>query len=355
MELIHDGEKAISEKIRAAVAANQSIVEITGNYEIASPVILPSHITLILRDCYLRMKDGAVSQMFVNEHWNDPAVTDTDIHLVGVGRAVLDGGEYNGLSEKNALTEGRPEIYFNNILLFAGVRDFSVTGIAVRNQRWWALNFIGCSQGLLRDIDFDADATRIDPVTGERVRGLKRGDYASTYVKNADGIDLRAGCHDILIENVTGFTEDDTVALTALWNNMEKHFLGEDFPEDRRSIYNVTIRNIRSSAYCTIVRLLNQGGTKLYNILVDGVFDTSAEDDRLDTGLYAVRLGDRRSYGGRAATPEETRAIVIRNVFGRGQAVVQLSGSAGELSVENIHAFGDGTVPVDDRRTEVTE
>ena len=29
---------------------------------------------------------------------------------------------------------------------------------------------------------------------------------------NADGIDIRRGCRDIVIENITGFTEDDTVA-----------------------------------------------------------------------------------------------------------------------------------------------
>lgn len=346
-----NGEQMIQETIRAALAEGRHTAELTGSYEIAAPVLLPSHFTLILRDCTLRMRDGSFSPMFVNEHWQDPAGTDTDIRLTGIGRAVLDGGEYNGLSEKNAGTDGRPPIWQNNLLLFAGVRGFSVTGLSVKNQRWWALNFIGCSEGLLRDLDFAADATRIDPATGERVFGLLRGQYAATFVKNADGIDLRAGCHNILIENITGFTEDDTIALTCLWGNLERHFLGEDFPEERRAISDVMIRNVRSSAYCTIVRLLNQGGTRLYNVLIDGVMDASEGDDRLDSGVYAVRLGDDRSYGGRAGTAEETHDLVIRNVFGRGQAVVQLRGAAARVTLENLFAGRPGTVLSDDRRT----
>ena len=33
-------------------------------------------------------------------------------------------------------------------------------------------------------------------------------------ILNQDGLDLRQGCHDIAIENITGYTGDDLVALT---------------------------------------------------------------------------------------------------------------------------------------------
>jgi hypothetical protein len=71
-----------------------------------------------------------------------------------------------------------------------------------------------------------------------------------------------------VIENITGFTEDDTVALTGLYGRLEKQFEVDGLSID---IYNVTIRNIASASFCTNVRLLNQGEVKLHDILIDGV------------------------------------------------------------------------------------
>ena len=51
---------------------------------------------------------------------------------------------------------------------------------------------------------------------GNLYHGLKRGHYNDILIKNADGVDIRQGCHHILIENLTGFVEDDCVACTAL-------------------------------------------------------------------------------------------------------------------------------------------
>ena len=110
----------------------------------------------------------------------------------------------------------------------------------------------------------------------------------------ADGIDIRVGCHDIIIENITGFVQDDSVALTALpYNGVKKHAVeGESY-----DIYNVIIKNIMTSAFHSNVRLLNQccdnNVARLYNILIDGVFDTSL-DAKFYVGRSAasVRIGN---------------------------------------------------------------
>ena len=132
---------------------------------------------------------------------------------------------------------------------------------------------------------------------------------AEVLVKNADGIDLRQGCHDILIENITGFTEDDSVALTALNGRIEKAFGVEGLSSD---LCRVEIRNIRTASFCTNVRLLNQGDIALHDILVDGVYDVGAESPYMDRGRYAVRVGDTNMYGTRHATEDETYNITIR-------------------------------------------
>lgn len=340
------GEEMLRTLIADAKKTGRHSATATGDWEIGDTVLLPSDFTLFLDDCHLRMADGTFCQMFRNEHAAESGVraedVDRGIALVGRGRAILDGGNYNGLSERNYGKNGMPSIFQNNLLLFCNVDGFRVENLHLRNQRWWALNFLYCRNGLLRDLDFLADCTRINE-RGERVPGLLRADYEPTYVKNADGIDLRVGCHDILIENITGFTEDDTIALTAL---KESVYRVEGLPTD---LHNVIIRNVRASSYCALVRLLNQGGTKLYNILIDGVMDASADCPCLDRGENAVRVGDVHLYGSRHATKDETRAIVVRNVWGRGaNAVLALAGQMSDCRFENIFSIAEDTPAIRD-------
>jgi len=336
-----NGAQYIRSQIDLAVAAGRHQLTISGNYEIEQTILLPSDFTLVLEDCHLRMADDTFCNMFANQNCRAKIGrtiegTDYNICIEGRGRAILDGGNYNGLSEHNSMQGGRPHISVNNLLLFANVDGFRVSGLHVRNQRWWALNFVYCRNGRISNIDFLADYTRIDE-NGNRVEGLCRMDSKPAYVKNADGVDLRCGCHDIIIENITGFTEDDTVALTGLPGDLEQNYGVEGLSSD---MYNIIVRNINSAAFCSNVRLLNQGGVKLYNVLVDGVVDASAHSKYLDRGGNGVRVGDIHMYGSRHATAEETYNITIRNVYSRAMlAAVNLAGAITNLTLDNINAF----------------
>ena len=346
-----NGSGYITSMISSAIDDGSRTAVISGAWEIDREIRLPSNFTLILENCELRMADDSFCNMFVNEnHGSDigktPAGTDRNISIIGRGAAVLDGGKYNGLSERNQLKDGRPPIWKNNLLLFTNVEGFKVSDISCVNQRWWALNFVYCSNGYVGNVHFCSNDTAVDP-QGNVYHGLKRAAYNDVLVKNSDGVDLRRGCHDIVIENITGFTEDDSVALTALNGNLENTFGVDGLPCD---IFNVTIRNVRTAAYCTNVRLLNQGDIKLHDILIDGVYDTSAECERMDRGIYAVRVGDNRIYGTRHATKDETYNITIRNVRGRGTHVISLAGEMDNLVMYGIEAFDGAQMLLDDRR-----
>ncbi len=343
MTMIPNGGKAIQTMIDEAVLMGSRKAEVRGSYEIERTIVIPSGFTLVLDNCTLRMADNTFCNMFTNaarfrEAPRLASEADRGIVIEGRGRVVLDGGSYNGLCESNSEKDGRPHISQNNILLFANVEGFRISGLQIRSQRWWAMNFLYCRRGVIRDIDFCSDCTMTDR-DGNRTAGLS---YAALeagsdiYLKNSDGIDLRLGCRDIDIENITGFTEDDTIALTALRGRLEELFRVEDLPDE---IANVTIRNVHASAFCALVRLLNQGGTKLYNVLIDGVMDASADSPCLDRGAYAVRIGDRRAYGGRTSTKHETYNIVVRNVFSRAKTALDVVGDIGQLSSENILTF----------------
>lgn len=357
MDFLKNGSEYIQSMIAAACEQGTRQITVTGKYEIESPIRLPSDFTLLLENCHLRMADGSFCNMIVNEHCRTPEGqtaegTDRNIRILGKGQVILDGGEYNGLSERNSLKDGRPHISHNNLILFTNVDGFDIRGLHLCRQRWWAMNFIFCRNGSIRDIDFRADSRWIDSegithdTLGARAYGTAEKanvDYEGIIIKNADGIDLRSGCHDILIENITGFTEDDTVALTGLHGMMEQMF---EVPGLDPDIHNVIIRNVMSSAFCANIRLLNQSGIRLYNILIDGMMDTSANSPYMERGGSGIRIGDNHLYGTRHATPDETFNITVRNVYSRAGAVMRLAGAMRDCLFENIRSFdeGDGAV-----------
>ncbi len=338
-----NGTEYINSLIKSALSNGKNEATVEGNYEIAEEIRLPSNFTLYLKNAHLIMADGVYSNMFVNEHHcteigKTPEGRDRNIKIIGDGSSILDGGKYNGLSEKNQNKDGLPPIWKNNLILFINTEGIEISGIKCQNQRWWALDFIYCANGVLRNIDFCSCDIWVDD-DGVEHHGLHNVDYGKILVKNSDGIDLRVGCHDFLIENITGFTEDDTVALTNL-NGFEKQFGIENLPTD---IANVTIRHIHASAFCSIVRLLNQGEEKLHDITIEDVVDTSADSPNMDRGICAVRVGDAYAmYGSRHSTAEETYNITIDRVKSRAGNALQLAGEIGNLKYDNITAFDNG-------------
>ncbi len=345
------GSKHITALIEKSIEDGSRTATVSGNWLIEYAVALPSNFTLILDNCHLKMTDCVYSNMFINEHLETEigrtaAGRDRNIAILGRGEAILDGGTYNGLSESNSGQNGMPCIWKNCLVLFANVEDFKIENIACHNQRWWALTFVFCAYGTLRSIDFRSSDIGVDK-DGNVYHGLRRKYYGDVLVKNADGIDLRQGCHHITIEDITGFTEDDTIALTGLYGNIEGTFGVEELPSD---IAYVTIKNVAAASYCTIVRMLNQSGVKLHDIEIDGVTDTSAKCPYLDMGIFGVRIGDTHLYGTRHATADETYNISVKNVKGcRGAAAVALAGRVSGLTLENIQCEGQTGELMDQR------
>lgn len=351
-EFKKDGSKYISEKIAEAIKNGSRTATITGFWDIDEPVRLPSDICIVLENCHLRVATGAFTNIFVNEKFNTelgrtPDGKDRNITIKGKGFAILDGNEeYNGLSERTQKKNGFPEVYKNNLIIFTNVDGFSVSDIECRNQGWWAMNFYYSSNGYVGNVKFQANDTRIDE-NGKRHKGLIFEDYESTLVKNADGINLRVGCHDVVIENITGFTEDDTIALTAVPDEyFEKEFGNDEMPLD---IFNVTVRNVRASSYCSIVRILNQGGPKIHDVLLENLYDTSDECPSLNHGCNVIKIGDLHPYAERHATEDENYNITVRNIYACGVNALKLTGGIGNLSLQGIECKAGTKMFQDDR------
>lgn len=220
-------------------------------------VILPSDMEIVLDNCHLRQADGSFDNLFRNFASPDSgeftAQTRThNVILRGIGNAVLDGGVHNGLTQKTMLKDGLPHVSRNNLILLCNVRDFLLEGFELRNARYWAVNLLYAERGRLSDLRLNGQCD----------------------CRNQDGIDLRVGCSNIIIERITGQTGDDVIALSAIGDienprSMIARLRVRDHDED---IHDIIIRDvIATSVECTVIALRNCDGRKIYNITIDNV------------------------------------------------------------------------------------
>ncbi len=243
---------------------------------------------------------------------DDTPMPVTDISIEGRNGALLDGGQFNGLTERKAAEPGQPSILNNTFILFRNVKGFRVEGLHFTNPRYWNVTFYYCSEGRIADLVFDS----------------------ANNAPNQDGIDLRLGCHHIEIEHISGSTGDDTVALTGLMHPIETRFHLSGICPD---IHHVTMRNIHTEVTGGhgIIRLLCHDGVKLHHVDVEDIYDCLMDTKRT-VNQAAVRIGDRNYFSVRAAHPWELHDVRVRNVKTNSPAAVKVYGDIPGLVCENI-------------------
>ena len=304
-------------------------------WEIDKTLWLHDGSDVLLDNCHIRLMDDTYIHFFANDSasadkkWWRRETRQYDISLSGRGNALLDGGNHNNIFEKDfniyddngkfvkkVEVKGFKGIYFNRGLCFRNVERIKVSGIRFINQRYWGMCFEFCSYGHVKDITFEA----------------------LSNVPNQDGIDIRVGCNNFLVENITGKTGDDTIALTNFPVN-------EPDVDMDMNIHNVIIKNIHSelSSKCDIIRLLNRGGTEIYNVQIANVVDISEEYGE-NRALAAIRIGDLNDYPARLNSPGEIRNITVRDVVTRARFGVYVANSLTDSVFENIMMTSDGGI-----------
>jgi polygalacturonase len=309
-------------------------------WELDHSVVLKNGSYVIIDNAHIRLMDGAYCHFFENEageankRWWKREGRNSNIRIEGRGNALLDGGVHNGIFEhlftiydENGNFVGRREYmgyktaFINIGIDFRNAEHISVSGLHFVNQRYWAMCFRFCSSVHISDISFEALAN----------------------VPNQDGIDIREGCRDFLVENITGKTGDDTIALTNF--GLSKLLSGGEEPEMSTDIRDVIIRNVRShlTDECDIIRILNRGGNKIYNVQISGIIDTTDEYSE-GRALAAIRIGDICDYQSRLNLPGEVRNITVRDVVTRARFGCYIANSITDSVFENIMMTSDGGV-----------
>ena len=297
-------------------------------WEIARSIILPSGITVVIDNATLRMKDGVYENFFRSANvWDSESLfVDRELHdirIIGRGLAILDGGKANDLCEATSCKDGRPHVRANMPIHFVNVRDFEVSGLRIENHRYWGMCYTFCRRGVIRDVCFVALYDR----------------------RNQDGINLRNGCREILIENITGQTGDDTIALSAIdcrrddaWNT----WVEGKSPD----IENVVVRNVRSAAVRhPVVALRAQNGAKIRDITLESISDAPwyiQPVGNYNRPRYAViRLGEWHYLTTSPSKLGDLRNITIRDITCRySDVAVVVNGSLQDAFINGVKCYG---------------
>ena len=324
---------------------------------IEETILLPSGTTVILDGARLVLADGVFCNLFANEHAWTPdrcsaAAEDRDIAIVGRDGALLDGGNYNQWGEQMSPDIGshamdgaaaklaarpRPKPLVHNCpIYFHNVRGFRVEGVTVRHQRYWGMCFSFCSEGAIRRIRFEADISWVSDDGRVHDPSRRPNFYQNLWIKNGDGIDLRKGCHDIRIEGVTGWSEDDTIALTNLCGG-EMNDVVEGKCHD---ICHVSIRDVRTYAWRWMnqVRLLCCDGARIHDVSIAGVRDTSDPAEQPWRMASSIQLNDESSeyFRSRNAAMGELRDISISDVHSRAGNPIRVFGPVENLEIHGV-------------------
>ena len=213
-------------------------------------------------------------------------------------------------------------------VLLANVDGFSVSGLRIKDSHGWAISLEACSNGRVEKIDLDA-----------HMHKLIDGIYMN--MENEDGIDIRNGCHHIVISDIYGATGDDVIALTAIASNpvykpggslRTTHVMHNDWTKRERDIHDIIIRNVIAHSYlCYTVRLL-PAMANIYNVIIDGVIDTSPYIETQYGGT--VLLGDDNFYG--KNLPDSMRNITVSNVICKSRTAVSVEGYLADSVITNI-------------------
>lgn len=290
---------------------------------IGSAIRIPSDFTVVLDNCDLVQETGCFDNMFTNSLSDCfPKTLENeqhDIAVLGVGNVRLSGGDFNGVYERTSGKNGLPPVRKNTMFLWYNVRNLRVENLRIEHQRHWAMTHLFCRDVTLRNLDF----------------------FAFPHVPNMDGVDLRVGCHDFRIENITGRTGDDTVALTALG-------AADQVEGKEPHIHHVRIRNVLSDPFMYLnVRLLNQDGNQIHDVEVDTVMDTSEYfTKRKPRAAIGIGAQGRTYTRIRHTLPGETRDLHFRHIYGQGGMGVRLDEYCADTDFTNVKTFNTNVVGI---------
>ena len=317
----------------------------TNIWKVDSAILLPSNMTVILENCTIQLSDSCRDNMFrsnnagagiINPEWNN------NISIVGIGDVVLRGADNpraTGDGNKKLVTYFQPKgrvsygsdagkkgmkqtgDWRNILILIAYVDGFKLTNVAIENTHAWSVSFERTINADISDIRINNSFTII--VNGETQR-----------TSNKDGINLRHGCKNFRVNNISGRTSDDFIALSILGLNGEDREGGSlnstmvttrnwRGPEDDTE--NIIITNIRCLSHTRGVSIRANDSASIRNVYINGL---------IWEGLYNAILIGGKGYG-KPSLPGRINNIHAMNIMGNGKSLIHIEEAVADCYIIN--------------------
>lgn len=254
-------------------------------YLVSEAICLPSNTKMCIDGCTIKLADHVFDNIIRSDNFEiDESNPNSyvkrllpagNIKIEGLNGATVEGADnfYEGINPKTGIKEKWLGDYWgwrNFSVLFSYVDGFEISGIKVTKTHSWAVVLTnGCKNGHIHSIEFH------------------------TEVKNGDGIDIIQGGSNILIENITGETSDDTIVFGAFdesrWSNDKYVFpllpvRYSDYSYGR-DLHDITCRNVETGGIHHVLIIL-PSATKIYNIYCSNITDGSRGGKRKIVRIY---------------------------------------------------------------------
>lgn len=297
-DTIRDSE-AIERCLAAAKkeAGEATIVFDSRDYFIDRAILLPSDTTVIIDNCMIKQNDYVFDNVFRGDNLLingiDPYGIPLDvtpicnIKILGKGDAKIVGTDkpqigYHPFFKEYQEMTGDFWGFRTLMFSFSYCKGFELSGLKLRQTMCWAVCFDNCQECYVHDLDIRSN------------------------VKNGDGIDFRSGCNHCVVENITGFTSDDTVACTALSKGKSERILSrylgslEPYNASHENIdgdvHHIKIRSIHTGGYHHGVICLAARGNQVHDIEISDVSETDV-GKRSATVMVYTGYGDGYNAG----------------------------------------------------------
>ncbi len=315
-----------------------------------SAILLPSSMTVILENCTIQLSGQCRDNMFrssnagigiTNPVWykNISIIGIGNVHLKGADspRSTGDGnrtlvsdpekerkaGNWRVSYGSDAGKEGAKQKgdWRNIMLLMAYVDGFKLKNVNIENAHAWAVSFE-------RTINAEISGIWINCPEMQKINGKE------VFIANRDGIDLRHGCKNFRIDNISGVTGDDFIALSTLglhsgnqaggslnstmvttraWNGTE---------DDTEQIF---ITNIVCKSSTRAIAIRANDVASINNVYINGL---------ISEGGYNAMLVGGKGYG-LDSQPGKINNIHAMNITGDGQSLIQIEEAISNCSFIN--------------------
>lgn len=264
------------------------VVENSDVWLIDNAILLPGNIELELNNCKIKLSDKCRDN-FIRSANSGLGISDINplqnIKIVGVGNVVLEGadnpratGDHNKTLSLNprggasyGTDAGKPNEnqkggWRNHGIILAHVDKFEISGITMKDYHAHGIVMERSSNGIVKDITFDVR----ESVT---VNGVKK------QILNQDGIGVRFGCNNIIIDNCRGRSGDDFINIgltdTGMGAGVENVNVvsGSIYRGGIDNIYNIYLQNWQDfySISHRAIRIMPVGKLQIRNVFIENM------------------------------------------------------------------------------------